>query len=167
VWEFRASGPAEDYEFQAETRKLLDIVASSLYSDKDVFVREIVSNCSDALEKLRSVRVPCSCSTLLTLCSFCFPLPLHSSLCSRSSLTHSFHSPHYVSLCSPHHFYCILYSLLSLTLFSHHQFTCPLQSGGYSVVDLLTPHSPRTLCTCDLQVSPGNRATSVGSRHRP
>jgi hypothetical protein len=48
-----APGPGEDFEFQSETRKLLDIVASSLYSDKDVFVREIVSNCSDALEKLR------------------------------------------------------------------------------------------------------------------
>lgn len=46
-------GAGEDFEFKAETRKLLDIVASSLYSDKDVFVREIVSNCSDALEKLR------------------------------------------------------------------------------------------------------------------
>eukprot|EP00039_Didymoeca_costata_P001327 m.51615 g.51615 ORF g.51615 m.51615 type:complete len:697 (+) comp10743_c0_seq3:181-2271(+) len=44
---------AESFEFQAETRKLLDIVATSLYSDKEVFVREIVSNASDALEKRR------------------------------------------------------------------------------------------------------------------
>eukprot|EP00040_Diaphanoeca_grandis_P036403 m.231918 g.231918 ORF g.231918 m.231918 type:complete len:719 (-) comp33612_c1_seq3:345-2501(-) len=47
------TGPTEDFEFQAETRKLLDIVAGSLYTDKEVFVREIVSNASDALEKLR------------------------------------------------------------------------------------------------------------------
>ncbi|GJJ76322.1 TNF receptor-associated protein 1 [Entomortierella parvispora] len=39
--------------FQAETRKLLDIVTHSLYSEKEVFVRELVSNASDALEKLR------------------------------------------------------------------------------------------------------------------
>jgi len=49
----KATGPTEEHEFQAETRRLLDIVASSLYSDKEVFVREIVSNSSDALEKMR------------------------------------------------------------------------------------------------------------------
>jgi TNF receptor-associated protein 1 len=41
------------YSFQAETSKLLDIVAKSLYTDKEVFVRELISNASDALEKLR------------------------------------------------------------------------------------------------------------------
>ncbi|KAL3279356.1 hypothetical protein HHI36_016862 [Cryptolaemus montrouzieri] len=41
------------YEFQAETRMLLDIVAKSLYSEKEVFVRELISNASDALEKFR------------------------------------------------------------------------------------------------------------------
>eukprot|EP01116_Phalansterium_solitarium_P016149 TRINITY_DN3684_c0_g3_i1.p1 TRINITY_DN3684_c0_g3~~TRINITY_DN3684_c0_g3_i1.p1 ORF type:complete len:740 (-),score=390.53 TRINITY_DN3684_c0_g3_i1:133-2352(-) len=46
-------GQAQKHEFQAETRKLLDIVARSLYTDKEVFVRELVSNASDALEKLR------------------------------------------------------------------------------------------------------------------
>ena len=45
--------PAESHEFQAETRKLLDIVAKSLYSDKKIFVRELISNASDALEKMR------------------------------------------------------------------------------------------------------------------
>jgi len=40
-------------EFKAETRKLLDIVAKSIYTDKEVFVRELLSNCSDALEKQR------------------------------------------------------------------------------------------------------------------
>ncbi|WAR00920.1 TRAP1-like protein [Mya arenaria] len=47
------SGPSENHEFQAETRKLLDIVARSLYSEKEVFIRELISNSSDALEKLR------------------------------------------------------------------------------------------------------------------
>ena len=46
-------GAASTMEFQAETKKLLDIVANSLYTDKEVFVRELVSNASDALEKRR------------------------------------------------------------------------------------------------------------------
>ncbi|KCV70323.1 hypothetical protein H696_02652 [Fonticula alba] len=44
-------------QFQAETAKLLDIVANSLYSEKEVFVREIISNASDALEKLRHMQL--------------------------------------------------------------------------------------------------------------
>ncbi len=43
----------ESREFKAETRKLLDIVAKSIYTDKEVFLRELLSNCSDALEKQR------------------------------------------------------------------------------------------------------------------
>lgn len=43
----------DKHEFKAETRMLLDIVARSLYSDNEVFVRELVSNASDALEKFR------------------------------------------------------------------------------------------------------------------
>ncbi|XP_040297739.1 heat shock protein 75 kDa, mitochondrial [Bufo bufo] len=46
-------GVASQHEFQAETKKLLDIVARSLYSEKEVFIRELISNGSDALEKLR------------------------------------------------------------------------------------------------------------------
>ena len=41
------------HEFQAETRKLLDIVINSLYTERDVFIRELISNASDALEKYR------------------------------------------------------------------------------------------------------------------
>uniref|UniRef100_A0A672S315 TNF receptor-associated protein 1 n=1 Tax=Sinocyclocheilus grahami TaxID=75366 RepID=A0A672S315_SINGR len=46
-------GSYSKHEFQAETKKLLDIVARSLYSEKEVFIRELISNSSDALEKLR------------------------------------------------------------------------------------------------------------------
>ena len=41
------------FEFQAETKKLLDIVINSLYTERDVFVRELISNGADALEKYR------------------------------------------------------------------------------------------------------------------
>lgn len=41
------------FEFKAETKKLLDIVINSLYTEKDVFVRELISNAADALEKFR------------------------------------------------------------------------------------------------------------------
>eukprot|EP00758_Cryptobia_borreli_P001466 Tbor_TRINITY_DN2265_c0_g1::TRINITY_DN2265_c0_g1_i1::g.2754::m.2754/K09488/TRAP1, HSP75; TNF receptor-associated protein 1 len=47
------TGEGEDMDFKTETRQLLDIVACSLYTDKEVFIRELVSNCSDALEKRR------------------------------------------------------------------------------------------------------------------
>lgn len=43
----------ESHSFQAEVQQLLDIVIHSLYTDRDIFVRELVSNASDALEKLR------------------------------------------------------------------------------------------------------------------
>jgi TNF receptor-associated protein 1 len=49
----KGTGSSDKHEFQAETRMLLDIVAKSLYSEKEVFVRELISNSSDALEKLR------------------------------------------------------------------------------------------------------------------
>ena len=43
----------ETKQFQAETRRVLDIVIHSLYTERDIFVRELVSNSADALEKFR------------------------------------------------------------------------------------------------------------------
>ena len=47
----------QKYEFQAEIKQLLDIVIHSLYTEKEIFVRELVSNASDALEKLRHTQL--------------------------------------------------------------------------------------------------------------
>jgi TNF receptor-associated protein 1 len=48
-----ATTELEKHGFQAEVKQLLDIVIHSLYTDKEIFVRELVSNAADALEKIR------------------------------------------------------------------------------------------------------------------
>ena len=47
------SSQGETKQFQSETRKVLDIVINSLYTERDIFVRELVSNAADAMEKFR------------------------------------------------------------------------------------------------------------------
>ncbi len=47
----------QKFEFQAEIAQLLEIVTHSLYTEKEIFVRELVSNASDALEKLRHLQL--------------------------------------------------------------------------------------------------------------
>ncbi|MCX6937633.1 MAG: molecular chaperone HtpG [Verrucomicrobia bacterium] len=47
----------QSFEFQAEIKQLLDIVIHSLYTEKEIFIRELVSNASDASEKLRHLQL--------------------------------------------------------------------------------------------------------------
>ena len=51
------SKQTSSHEFQAETKQVLDIVVNSLYKDKEIFIRELISNASDALEKLRRIQL--------------------------------------------------------------------------------------------------------------
>lgn len=48
---------AENFQFQAEVTRLLHIVTNALYSEKEIFLRELISNASDACERLRYLAI--------------------------------------------------------------------------------------------------------------
>jgi molecular chaperone HtpG len=62
----------EKHTFQAEIQQLLDLVVHSLYTDKEIFLRELISNASDSMEKLRHIE-----STEKDIHEACAPLEIH------------------------------------------------------------------------------------------
>ena len=49
-------------QFKAEVKQVLDIVINSLYTNREIFIRELISNSSDALEKMRHESLTLGCT---------------------------------------------------------------------------------------------------------
>ncbi len=49
----KAKSKSTHYEFKTDVKQLLDLVTHSLYSHRDIFLRELISNASDAIDKVR------------------------------------------------------------------------------------------------------------------
>jgi len=53
----KADEKKEAFSFDADVSRLMDIIINSLYTKKEVFIRELVSNASDALDKVRFIAI--------------------------------------------------------------------------------------------------------------